>query len=93
MSKGGTIQSFIDSGDSMEAWCHNPRCRHHATLDFEKLKAKLGPDHGAMHDDLIHVLRCSKCGGKEMGFIRHAKGNDKRSGGPTHNTYARTKGG
>jgi len=33
------------------------------------LRDKLGPDHGAMHDDLVPKLRCSKCGGKDLGLI------------------------
>lgn len=67
--KGETIQSFIDSGDRLTAWCHNSRCNHNAILDMHALRERLGPDHGAMHGDLVHKLRCAKCGGKKVGLI------------------------
>lgn len=85
-----TIQHFIDSGDSIEIYCHNPKCRHHATLDMLKLRDRLGPDHGCLHDDIIHLFRCSKCGSKDLGMIRTPKGNEKRTMGGAHaNKYER----
>lgn len=74
---GRTIQDVIDSGDTIEAWCHRPSCRHHQALDFLKLRDKLGPDHGAMHDDLVPKLKCSKCGCKQVGLIVQPKGTSK----------------
>jgi hypothetical protein len=89
----GTIQGFIDRGDTLEIWCHS--CRHHATIDMMKLRDRLGPDHGSMHDDLIHLFKCSRCGEKrKLGLIRHAKGNDKLViGDVKRNLYAKMKGG
>lgn len=81
-----TIQQFLDSGDTYSIWCHNPRCGHHAKLDMEKLRDRLGPDHGSLHDDIIHMFRCSKCQGKELGLQRQPKGNEQR------NSYAKAKG-
>lgn len=65
-----TIEHFIASGDQYEIYCHNARCRHHAKIDMAKLRDRLGPDHGCLHDDIIHLFKCSKCGGKELGLIR-----------------------
>jgi hypothetical protein len=87
-----TIQHFIDSGDRSEAWCHNPKCGHHAFLDMEKLRDKLGPDHGALYTDLAHMLRCSKCGGKEVGMLRHASGSSKIGMDGAYNYLKSSKG-
>lgn len=88
-----TIQHFIDLGHRLEIYCHNPRCGHHATVDMLKLRDRLGPDHGCLHDDIIHLFRCSKCGGKELGMIRRAdiaKMDADRMAG--RNLYAKAKG-
>lgn len=37
-----TIQHFIETGDRLEAWCHNPDCRHHAVIDMVMLRDRLG---------------------------------------------------
>lgn len=73
-----TIQDQIDNGATVRVYCHNQRCRHSAVLDLLKLRDKLGPDHGAMHDDLAWKLRCSKCGGKKVGLI-YAPGTNEYS--------------
>lgn len=87
-----TIQHLIDSGDRMEIWCHAPRCRHHAYLDLEKLRDKLGPDHGVLFDDIGYKLRCSKCGGREIGMIRHAHGNDRKGMAGAYNYMKASRG-
>lgn len=69
MRTNSTIQGSIDLGMTITAWCHNSACAHHAKLDLLALRDKLGPDHGALHDDLVPLLRCSKCGGKKLGLI------------------------
>lgn len=69
--KGHTIQSRIDEGERISVHCHNPRCHHGSKLDLLKLRDKLGPDHGAMHADLVPRLRCSVCGSKNVGIIIH----------------------
>lgn len=69
MSSNGTIQGMIDGGYLARAYCHNKACGHHADLDWLALRDRLGPDHGALHDDIAPKLRCSKCGGKAIGII------------------------
>ena len=69
--KGHTIQDRIDNGEWVSVWCHRPTCAHHADLDLLHLRDKLGPDHGAMHADLVPKLRCSVCGSKNVGIIIH----------------------
>lgn len=59
-----TIQDRIDGGYNLTVYCHNPDCHHRAELDWLALRDKLGPDHGAMHDDIVPLLRCTKCNGE-----------------------------
>jgi hypothetical protein len=49
-----------------------PRCGHRGPLDLEKLKRRLGGQHGMMLDEIKHVLKCSKCGGKQLGMTRQS---------------------
>lgn len=88
-----TIQSFIESGDVLTAYCHNSRCNHHSVLDMAALREKLGPDHGSMHDDLVPKLRCSKCGGKKLGLIRSPDYKRIDAERMARNGYAKAKGG
>lgn len=92
---GETIQHFIDSSDTFEMSCHT--CHHHAPLDMLKLRDRLGPDHGCLHDDIIHLFKCSKCGEKrKLGLLRTPHGNERRGPGSAHNTkslYAKAEGG
>jgi hypothetical protein len=66
---GRTIQNVIDSGDTITAYCHAYLCHHNGDLDMLALRDRLGPDHGAMHDDLVPKLRCTKCGSRKVGII------------------------
>ncbi|KQU77687.1 hypothetical protein ASD12_17970 [Mesorhizobium sp. Root102] len=85
-----TPQRLIDEKMKVRAYCHRSSCNHSQDLDLEKLKARLGPDAPAMADDLIPKLRCTKCGGKEVGLI-YSPDPDKVSGmGRSH--YAKAKG-
>lgn len=59
-----TIQGAIDLGETIRADCNE--CRHHAVLDLLALRDRLGPEHGALHRDLVPLLRCSACGGKNI---------------------------
>lgn len=86
--KGHTIQQRIDLGDTIHVYCHNSHCHHNAALDLLALRDKLGPDHGAMRDDLVPKLRCSKCGGKDVGII--ISPGTKEYGG---NPYQKARGG
>lgn len=74
-----TIQHFIDSGDTMMAQCG--ACRHSAALDMAALARRLGPQHGCLHDDLVPLLTCSRCGarGHRLGLIRQPRGHEERS--------------
>lgn len=87
-----TIQHFIDSGDRCEVHCN--RCGHHAPLDHVKLRDRLGPDHGALHNDLVPLLRCSRCGSKDLGMIRSPRSTkDIGWANSRGNAYAKAKGG
>lgn len=96
MRSNRTIQGMIDQGFHATACCHNPRCAHRADLDWLLLRDKLGPDHGALHDDIAPKLKCSKCGGRKVGLILSPKGNDKLGLDNAHkygNAYQRAKDG
>jgi hypothetical protein len=56
-----TIADVIAAGDTIYANCSDPRCFASTRLDLQALAARLGPDHGAMHDDLTPLLRCAQC--------------------------------
>ena len=56
-----TIADVIAAGDTIYANCSDPRCFAGTKLDLDALAARLGPDHGAMHDDLTPLLKCSQC--------------------------------
>lgn len=84
---GRTIQDVIDSGDTIRAYCHAHLCNHSAVLDMIALRDRFGPDHGAMHDDLVPKLRCLRCGGKKVGII--STPGTKEYGG---NPYLKSKG-
>jgi hypothetical protein len=72
---GRTLQEAIDEGLRIDAWCHARGCHHHSEIDLVALAARLGPEHGSMHDDLVPKLRCTKCGGKAVGLIVSPGGN------------------
>lgn len=65
-----TLADRIRNGDMVRAYCHNIPARGHSSeLDLVKLAEKLGPDHGAMHDDLVRKLKCAKCGGRNVWLV------------------------
>lgn len=41
----------------------DPRSFHSGRLDLEALARRLGPDHGALRDDLVGLFPCQKCMG------------------------------
>jgi hypothetical protein len=69
---GSTIQKLID--DRMRLWaaCQGRHsdgpCHHMRELDLLALRDRLGPDASTMAADLTPRLRCSRCGGKEIGL-------------------------
>lgn len=86
-----TIQDMIDRRERLFAHCEGGNnCFHSQQLDLEALKAKLGPDHGAMHDDLVPLLRCKKCGSKKVGITVHPDTSPKNN---LASPYAKAKGG
>lgn len=75
---GWTIGSLIAGEMQVEAYCQRASCNHHAQLDLGGLRDKLGPDAPAMADDLKPKLRCTKCGGTQIGLIYSPAGNKRR---------------
>lgn len=71
-SMNGTLGECIENGYGVTATC--TECWHSARLDIEALAAKLGRDHGALHDDLVPKLRCTKCRGKRIGLTANPLG-------------------
>lgn len=71
-----TIGALIDGGYSLFMYCEEAngwdRCGYSKQLDLEKLAARLGRDHGSMHDDLIpHHLYCLKCQSRNVSLRLH----------------------
>lgn len=70
-----TLGALIDDDYRVALYCETPRdgltCGFVKSLDLEKLAAKLGRDHGSMHDDLVPYLFCTKCGGKKVSLRLH----------------------
>jgi len=87
-----TIQSLIDERMRLDAYCHNHLCHHHQPLDLMNLRDKLGPDAEAMSDDLVPKLRCSKCGGKQIGLIYSTAGGARWADTQGLSSYAKSKG-
>lgn len=81
-----TIQQLIDERMSVHAYCHERTCRHHRELPLDLLRERLGPDHPAMASDLERHLKCSKCGGKQLGLI-YTPNDDGRSEMALKNAY------
>jgi ribosomal protein L33 len=50
------------------AFCQNSSCNHNQQLDLKALSARFGPDTPAMHDHLAPRLKCTKCGGRQIGL-------------------------
>lgn len=83
-----TIQGMIDGGYAITAYCHNSRCGHRAVIDLHQIREKLGPDHGALHDDLVPKFRCGRCGSKQIGLIMTPGAKERGS-----NAYQKAKAG
>lgn len=61
-----TIQQCIDGDYDLWVWCDGRMCTHGGRVDLKALAKRLGPDHGAMHWDLVDKFKCTKCGGKKV---------------------------
>jgi hypothetical protein len=68
MGGGWTFGRLIAEQMRVTAFCQNSRCNHNQQLDLAALAAKFGPDAPAMHDDLVPRLKCTKCGGRQIGL-------------------------
>jgi len=51
---------------TVAAGCNS--CHHNVDLDLEALARRLGPEHEALHKDLVPKLRCRPCGSKNVGI-------------------------
>lgn len=68
MASSWTVQELIDRRMTLHAYCHRSTCHHNKKVDLELLRLKLGPFTPAMADDLASKLRCTKCGGMDVGL-------------------------
>ena len=64
MSDTATFGALIDANYGVHAYCN--ACRHNAELNLTALADRFGRDHPSMRGDLLKVLRCSKCGSKDL---------------------------
>ena len=62
-----TIQGTIDLQHGITACCNS--CRRYQKLDLIALRDRLGPDHGALHHDLVPLLKCQSCGGRDISLL------------------------
>lgn len=68
---GWTVRTMIETGHILSAACHARGCHHFARIDLEALRDTIGPDASTMAPDLVPRLRCSRCGGRDIGLIIH----------------------
>ncbi|RWI60229.1 MAG: hypothetical protein EOQ93_02925 [Mesorhizobium sp.] len=78
-----TLGKKLEAGTGLSVDCLT--CKRKATLDVAELVNRLGPDHGAMHWDLIEVIYCHECcaagrDDRNLQFTNHAVTPDKRKG-------------
>ena len=64
-----TLAELICEDMTVTAYCQSAGCHHKQAIDLRRLAEKFGPDARAMASDLRPWLRCSKCGGKDVGLI------------------------
>lgn len=83
-----TLSALIDEGFRLSVHCENPFCRRYVDLDISALAETLGRDFVFVGkpNPLTARMRCSKCGGKELGLILIPTTPYDRvvSHGPTH---------
>lgn len=66
---------MLENEDRLFVVCMNAPCAHGAEISVEGLAKLLGPDHSSLSRDLLTSLnrkrkrlRCSICGGTNVGF-------------------------
>lgn len=66
-----TIGDLIGQGFRLSVHCENQFCRHYTELDLDALAERLGPGFATVGspNPLVAKLRCSACGGKDLGLI------------------------
>ena len=69
MIRTDTLGGLRDRGYSVSAHCHT--CRHSSPLDLAGLAERLGADFVCVGDPnpLVPLLRCQRCGSKDLGLI------------------------
>ena len=84
-----TLGALIDHGFHLSIHCENQFCRHYTRLDLYALAEKFGRNFVAIGKPtpLTARMRCSKCGGKDLGLIlspRTGYENGPFSSGPDY---------
>ena len=51
-----TLADTLAARESIYVNCGHPMCCKSTKLDIQALIERLGPDHGAMHQDLVRLL-------------------------------------
>lgn len=66
-----TLGALIGHGFRLSIHCENQFCRHYARLDLNALAERFGREFVAIGkpNPLTARMRCSKCGGKDLGLI------------------------
>ena len=72
-----TLGKMRATGDGLSIHCNTYLCHKHTVLDLDALIARLGEDHGCMHDDLVGLFFCADCRAagrpdRNIGFTYHA---------------------
>jgi hypothetical protein len=70
--KHRTLGAIRNAGLHLHAFCLNPGCGWDADLDIGTLIERLGRQHSAMQPDLVPLLVCSRCGGKDIAVVLSA---------------------
>ncbi len=65
---GGTIGDLSEEHDHLESYCMNSCCSHIQKVNLRNLAAKLGRDHSAFREKLLHKISCELCGESAMGI-------------------------
>lgn len=77
----GTIARHIMDGDEYTAYCDvwadGAPCAHSKTLDLKALGKRFGMDFKISHWSLVPLLRCTKCGSRQVS-IRVSPGDAVR---------------
>ena len=56
-----TLADTLAANETLLVNCGHPACCKSTKLDVQALIDQLGPDHGAMHWDLVRLFGCSAC--------------------------------